>query len=292
MREVHKLWNRLRPGFLWDGEACQWSGECGAQSACTSSMFPPSDPTCQPLSGEGPNPSSRSCAEGLVPIEGSCRKPFELGQSCASSGYEVCAPGLFCAPETSVCQRPPSQGEPCDFQSHLCAWNLQCVNGTCKAPGGKGAACTAPSPTDDGATRARKGSSVMPSPAIPASAMSRSPRAPCAVISRSAATASIVIQAPLQAAPAALARGTPSKGKDAPIAAVISSSIAPSPRSPASREATPASPARTRLGPVSPDSHAWRASAEDHQPWCRARSPSAKRHSTAPALPKGRLSAR
>ncbi|WP_224372187.1 hypothetical protein [Hyalangium versicolor] len=138
-------------GTTADGEVCQSSGECGAQSACTSDVLDPSPSTCQPLSGEGPNDSPRHCAEGLLPIEGSCHKPLEQDQPCAHYRYEVCAQDLYCAQDTGVCQQPASKGAPCDEENRRCAWNLLCVNGTCKAPGRKGEACTPPSPTASGA---------------------------------------------------------------------------------------------------------------------------------------------
>ncbi|PTL79969.1 hypothetical protein [Vitiosangium sp. GDMCC 1.1324] len=133
-------------GEVADGEACRWSGECGAPSVC-SSTAPWYCGTCQPKRAEGAqSPSSLLCMEGLVSFQSTCQQPLKEGQSCDQPGIdysEACEPDLICDSDSLVCRRLASKGEACDLQSHRCAWNLACIDGTCHALNGKGESCTA-----------------------------------------------------------------------------------------------------------------------------------------------------
>ncbi|AKF10137.1 hypothetical protein DB32_007286 [Sandaracinus amylolyticus] len=82
-----------------------------------------------------------TCAAGYgVCLGGLCDALPSEGRSCAGT----CAPGLVCDEETSRCQTPRLEGEPCDetpFDDRSdCAPGLRCV-GVCVAPRAEGASC-------------------------------------------------------------------------------------------------------------------------------------------------------
>lgn len=141
---------RFLSGDAADGEACQWTGECGAHSVCSSLPRTGCPGTCQPRLGEGQESTVPfQCDEGLV-ISGStiCQRAIPEGQSCHGLGVldAVCAPGLYCDPDSQVCRRFASAGESCDpANGRSCAWTLFCDEGTCQKRGREGDSCTAAS---------------------------------------------------------------------------------------------------------------------------------------------------
>ncbi len=143
---------RFLVGTVPDGELCGAMGECGPQSFCTSilsHLASPDGPVCLRRTGQGePTPSNGLfwCAPGLDVEEGVCQSRPGEGESCRftqdSRLYGTCAPGLYCAPGSRRCQRLEGKGEPCfEDESFLCAWNLACVQGTCRERGREGEDC-------------------------------------------------------------------------------------------------------------------------------------------------------
>ena len=104
--------------------------------------------TCIPRLPTGePCQSTADCATGLYcpppysPLAGSCAPRVPEGQPCAEDA--ACVPGTSCAP--TVCEPPPSAGEPC---SATCLGGYCDLNGRCAAyrtlgePCGSGVECS------------------------------------------------------------------------------------------------------------------------------------------------------
>jgi hypothetical protein len=143
---------RFLIGTVPDGELCGALGECGPQSFCTSILRHlafPDGPVCQRRTGQGETVPSNGvfwCAPELVAEQGVCQALAGEGESCQfpldSRLYGSCAPGLYCTPSTRRCQRLERKGEPCfEDENFLCAWDLACVQGTCRERGGEGDDC-------------------------------------------------------------------------------------------------------------------------------------------------------
>ncbi|MCA9653280.1 MAG: hypothetical protein KC501_25420 [Myxococcales bacterium] len=119
-----------------EGHSCSFS-ECAEGLSCGSQTE-----TCVPLATEGHSCEDRSCAEDLycdfLPEGRRCRSYVAEGGSCAN---DRCEDELFCN-ESSRCQAPPGEGEPCLLGS-ICEQGLQCdfEADRCAEPPPIGAAC-------------------------------------------------------------------------------------------------------------------------------------------------------
>lgn len=115
------------------GEAC---GVCQLQLLCVDGVCvgPPPDGTpCTDLFDcLGPAPDRYCAADGCASIP-----LVDEGAACGDDPPVACRAPFGCSLAHSVCERLPSEGEPCSlgFYGQFCAGTLWCVDGTCVAPG-------------------------------------------------------------------------------------------------------------------------------------------------------------
>lgn len=88
--------------------------------------------------------NSAECERDLVLIDGKCATPRRAGESCHLLDAP-CGAGLVCLEGT--CKAYGGLGEACS-DSAPCQFFLRCAEGTCSAPGGVGEACSALSSYD------------------------------------------------------------------------------------------------------------------------------------------------
>ncbi|MGC4120891.1 MAG: hypothetical protein QM765_41205 [Myxococcales bacterium] len=128
-------------GLVGVGGECK-SSECVPDAYCTyaTGSLATCPGTCKARVAEGGHATSNAeCVRPLVVIDGKCSKPRRAGESCQSAGYE-CASGLTCSEGT--CKAYGVMGQACTSVA-TCALFQGCIDGTCQAPAGVGQSCSA-----------------------------------------------------------------------------------------------------------------------------------------------------
>jgi hypothetical protein len=109
------------------GQLCQNDYEC-IDGACVSTIG--SDRRCQAYVNEGGacNDYSVFCSPALACLQGICRKPGKLGETCFDRpSLRGCEPGLYCS-DQGTCQSRLADGEICNPFGD---GSFSCLSGSC-----------------------------------------------------------------------------------------------------------------------------------------------------------------
>lgn len=136
---AEKLTTISSPQFCLDDSECPSSKFCDTrdESFDTDQTF-----MCQPLPVAGADCGFIGCAPGLFcdifQVVGSednvCQQQLPENATCANEfglSFVGCQPPNLCSPNTSTCQPPLDDGEPCS-ETSLCGQDSICSDGTCQ----------------------------------------------------------------------------------------------------------------------------------------------------------------